>query len=322
VSLNVLTNDHDLDAHGLSVESVTQPEHGSVVIDGAGFVTYSPAVGFSGSDSFTYVVTDSQGGTATGTVTITVAPSPSVPLAMLIEDPCCDGGVTLVVHATSADDEIIVIPVTTTGSVFLVTVNGTSLGPYALTGRIIVYAGAGNDNVQFSGNVRTPAWLFGEEGDDRLKGGAGHDILVGGSGDDLLVGAGGRDVLIGGAGADRLVGNADDDILISGSTLFDTTDSALCAITNEWTSSHTYEQRIANLNGTGLSAAFSNRRNGNVFLKVGPTAEESTIFDDLAEDILTGSSGLDWFLFDGDQDRTTDLKDEIYSDDLEFILGE
>lgn len=43
--------------------------------------------------------------------------------------------------------------------------------------------------------------------------------------------------------------------------------------------------------------------------------------DDSA-DVLTGSSGLDWFLFDDEKDRATDLKDEVFSNDLEWILAE
>jgi Ca2+-binding RTX toxin-like protein len=52
--------------------------------------------------------------------------------------------------------------------------------------------------------------LYGESGDDRLKGGAGHDVLLGGDDDDLLEGGSGRDLLIGGFGADRLLGKSAD----------------------------------------------------------------------------------------------------------------
>jgi hypothetical protein len=38
--------------------------------------------------------------------------------------------------------------------------------------------------------------------------------------------------------------------------------------------------------------------------------------------VLTGSAGIDWFFFDEDNDRATDLKDEVFLDDLEWILAE
>lgn len=53
-----------------------------------------------------------------------------------------------------------------------------------------------------------------------------------------------------------------------------------------------------------------------------------TVIDDLSVDVLTGSEGLDWFIFnaDGDgsaRDKITDLKvGEYFSDlDIQYILG-
>ena len=45
-------------------------------------------------------------------------------------------------------------------------------------------------------------WLYGEGGEDRLEGGAGGDWLYGGTGDDVLEGGAGSDGLDGGAGED------------------------------------------------------------------------------------------------------------------------
>jgi hypothetical protein len=36
-------------------------------------------------------------------------------------------------------------------------------------------------------------------------------------------------------------------------------------------------------------------------------------------DVLTGSSGNDWFIFDHVRDRVTDLHDEVFLNDLAFI---
>src|SRR5207237_5375909 len=135
-------------------------------------------------------------------------------------------------------------------------------------------------------------------------GGAGNDVLLGGDGDDLIVGGNGRDLLIGGFGADRLVGNADDDILIAGATAFDAKAFALDAILAEWTSARDYTTRVANIRGGGSGP----RANGNFFFAV--DGSSVSVFDDAAEDMLTGSAGADWFFANldaGVKDKITDL---------------
>jgi subtilisin len=75
VTVEVLANDSDPDGDALMVSSVTQPTNGSATY-GASDVTYAPNAGFSGSDAFTYTVSDGNGGQATATVRVTVtAPS-------------------------------------------------------------------------------------------------------------------------------------------------------------------------------------------------------------------------------------------------------
>ena len=71
VVVAVLANDTDSDGDVLSLSSVTQGSQGTVTHDGL-VATYTPGAGFTGEDSFTYVVSDGQGGAANGTVTVTV----------------------------------------------------------------------------------------------------------------------------------------------------------------------------------------------------------------------------------------------------------
>jgi hypothetical protein len=132
--------------------------------------------------------------------------------------------------------------------------------------------------------------------------------------------------MIGGTGGDRMIGNADDDILIAGRTSHDAKEAALRSILAEWTSSRSYSDRVANLTGNVNGNNFAHRLNGDVFLKFeGPDA---TVFDDLVQDILTGSSGQDWFLLnlDGDgsdpkKDKVTDLNASEFAKDIDFING-
>src|SRR5262249_36229421 len=136
--------------------------------------------------------------------------------------------------------------------------------------------------------VTRTIWMYGGDGNDRLKAGNGSCVMLGGAGNDLLVGGDGRDLMIGGEGADRMGGNAADDILIAGSTAFDADATALAAILAEWTSTRDYATRRANITGPTTTGV-----NGTYFLRSGGSSP--TVFDDGAEDVLTGSLGQDWF---------------------------
>jgi VCBS repeat-containing protein len=68
----VLANDTSPNGSTLSAGSATTPGHGSVALAGDGSFTYTPNANFSGTDTFTYLVTDDQGAVDTGLVTITV----------------------------------------------------------------------------------------------------------------------------------------------------------------------------------------------------------------------------------------------------------
>jgi hypothetical protein len=57
VDVLVLTNDSDPDDDPLSIDAVTQPAHGTTSINGSA-VRYTPFAGFSGSDAFTYSLSD------------------------------------------------------------------------------------------------------------------------------------------------------------------------------------------------------------------------------------------------------------------------
>jgi len=74
VTVNVLANDTDVPGDPLTVTSVSSPSvnGGTVVNNGNGTVTYTPPANFGGTDSFTYTISDGDGGTAGANVTITV----------------------------------------------------------------------------------------------------------------------------------------------------------------------------------------------------------------------------------------------------------
>lgn len=75
VSGTVAGNDSDPDGDNLTFWINEGPANGSIQFGEDGSYTYKPDPGFSGQDTFTYEVTDGNGGSSVATVTITVEPS-------------------------------------------------------------------------------------------------------------------------------------------------------------------------------------------------------------------------------------------------------
>jgi VCBS repeat-containing protein len=69
----LLANDDDPDGDALEIVSVQGATHGSVALVG-GKVVFTPAANYNGPASFTYTVSDGNGGSATATVFVTVDP--------------------------------------------------------------------------------------------------------------------------------------------------------------------------------------------------------------------------------------------------------
>ena len=73
VTLDVLSNDTDVAADlPLAITAVTQGAHGAVGDGAGGAVTYTPDADYNGTDSFSYTVSDGDGGFDVATVSVTV----------------------------------------------------------------------------------------------------------------------------------------------------------------------------------------------------------------------------------------------------------
>lgn len=136
--VTVLVNDSDVDGDSLTVQSVTQGANGSVSTNGT-TVTYTPAADYNGSDSFTYTVSDGNGGTDTATVNVTVNAVNDAPVANdnsgSVAEDAAVGTAVAAVSATDAD-------------------TGDSLS-YAITGGNT----AGAFVIDSNGNITTAATL-------------------------------------------------------------------------------------------------------------------------------------------------------------------
>ena len=79
VTVDVLSNDSDVEGDSLTITAVIQGANGTVTTDGAS-VTYTPNADYNGSDTFNCTVSDGNGGTATAIVTVTVNPVNDAPV--------------------------------------------------------------------------------------------------------------------------------------------------------------------------------------------------------------------------------------------------
>ncbi|MEM9969926.1 MAG: cadherin-like domain-containing protein, partial [Pseudomonadota bacterium] len=84
VAADLLANDTDADLDPLSLAGLGTPSNGTLVDNQDGTLTYTPNPGFSGSDGFTYDVTDGTS-TVTGTVTVTLA-APAQTVSIVADD--------------------------------------------------------------------------------------------------------------------------------------------------------------------------------------------------------------------------------------------
>ena len=78
---SLLANDTDIDGNTLTVQSVTNGANGTVTLNN-GSITYLANSNYNGADSFSYTISDGQGGLSQATVNLTVGAVNDAPIAM------------------------------------------------------------------------------------------------------------------------------------------------------------------------------------------------------------------------------------------------
>ncbi len=67
---DLLRNDKDADGNSITIQSFTQPSHGTLIKTADGSFSYTPAQNYVGQDSFSYTISD---GTSTGTAKVSIS---------------------------------------------------------------------------------------------------------------------------------------------------------------------------------------------------------------------------------------------------------
>lgn len=113
-----------------------------------------------------------------------------------------DAGV-LTIHGTDQAD---LIGFSQTGDTIYV-VNAGQTRIFSGVTKIAMHLGDGDDEISL-GNVTLTTWVWGQNGDDILDGGAGVDHIYGGAGNDYIRGRDGADILVTiGGGSDTVYGD-------------------------------------------------------------------------------------------------------------------
>jgi hypothetical protein len=213
--VDVLANDSagpaDETGQTLRVVGIAPPSQGNaVVIDSgvdAGKIRYTATPGSTGTDTFTYDVSDGEA-TATGTVTVSVT-------APVLRTFC--GLVATIVGTRRAD-----VLVGTPGDDVIHAKRGNDVID-GNGGNDVVCGGPGADRITTLGGVDRIAGGTGADtidsgaGADRVRGGTGGDGIATGAGDDRIAGGPGPDTVDAGDGANTVGGGAGNDVLRAGS---------------------------------------------------------------------------------------------------------
>ena len=166
----------DVDSSLLTYAIATQPSKGTVAItdSNTGAYTYTANVGATGSDSFTFTVSDGVATSSPATINVAISPSPA--------NSVVKGGNDLVVTGTPGSDMVTVLSL---GGGVQVLLNGRMYGPFQVPGRLVVNAGDSRDFIITAG-FNGPTAVNAGAGDDYVLTGGGNDLVVGGPGNDIL----------------------------------------------------------------------------------------------------------------------------------------
>ena len=135
-SVAVLANDTDPNGDPLTVSGVTDPPHGTAVVQVGNTVLYTPDPNYNGADSFSYTVSDGSH-TDTGSVAVTVTPVNDNPTAVndsLTANGSTASSVPVLANDTDADGDSLTVTSASAPGHGSATVNGNNTITYQANG--------------------------------------------------------------------------------------------------------------------------------------------------------------------------------------------
>ncbi len=320
-------SDPDGDLAGAQAASFTTANGGSVIINSDGTFIYTPAAGFTGSDTFNYSVLDSDGASSSATVQVRVTGGEPVVYNETIAtpygqpvtgnvlanngsgaafDPDGDplhlvGTAALTadgfqVQLASNGDFAAAIPAWFVGEdSFSYTVADTDGDTSSAIATLNITAPAnaivgtsGNDNIDDTSN--TDHSIFTLQGNDVVQCGGGTDTVYLGPGNDTAYAGTGVDTMIGGGGNDTFYVNSTQDVVIENNQ--HVADTIISSV------SFTLSQNVHDLvfTGTGNLTATCNNQgdtvvtNSGVDTVIGGTGDD-TIYVNNSNDVIIEHAG-------------------------------
>lgn len=137
VSGSVAPNDSDIDGDPLTFSVLQLPLHGTVVFNSNGTYTYTPAAGFSGLDSLSYIVCDNSALCDTAVLVITIAPS------------ACSSYIATHDIVSTNEDNALAISVLANDTVIVFNV-AVGISVFPLNGTVVVNA---NNSITYTPNL-------------------------------------------------------------------------------------------------------------------------------------------------------------------------
>ena len=234
VTFNVLSNDSDLEGDALGIASVSQGANGSVSINQDGTLTYTPNADFFGTDSFTYTVSDGNGGSDTATVSVTVREvmdnanrAPVLQSDEAVTDENQSVTIDVLANDTDSDQDPLSITGFTRPINGTVTINPDNTITYTPNQNYFgidsfMYAVSDGKNAPVYARITVDVkdketLILGTHDSETILGDNGRDVIYGYSGDDILQGLDGDDKIYGNSGNDGINGGDGDDILYGSS---------------------------------------------------------------------------------------------------------
>ncbi|NEP83493.1 MAG: calcium-binding protein, partial [Okeania sp. SIO3B3] len=237
----LLENDSDPDGDSLSISAIGTPRNGSLVQENSTTYIYTPNTGFLGQDSFSYSISDGDGGSDTAQVNIKVNDSPQLVnnqaiiaerggprqtifnTNLLVTDPDntaeeityniirapIQGNLTLVDDSINDDDTFSQADIN--NNLILYT-PGNTAGRFPFTFSVSDGDNGTIPTTSFSIIVVDNVFERGD-GDNTINGTPASDYILGNAGEDTIIGRAGNDVLDGGADEDSILGEAGNDSL-------------------------------------------------------------------------------------------------------------